>query len=415
MAFDIRSASPEEQLQEIARGCVDLVSEEELLEKLRVAYRENRPLRVKAGFDPTAPDLHLGHTVLFQRMARFQRFGHRIIFVIGDFTARIGDPSGRSSMRPPLSEEEVLQNAETYKAQVFRILDPENVEIRFNSEWFGKMSAAQIIELASKMPVARMLERDDFSKRFKEGRTIGIHEFLYPLIQGYDSVALQADVELGGTDQLFNLLVGRELQRDHGQAPQVVLTSPILEGLDARWDAEKGAIVGAKMSKSLGNYVGVAEAPEEQFGKLMSITDELMWRYYELLGDRRPEEIEALRAGHPRDAKVGLAQEIVARFHGEEAAEAARAHFERVIVRKERPEDVEQKTYELPEDQSRIPLPVLLADVGMVSSRGEARRLIAQGGVSVGGERVSDPQAELGRGTYELKVGKRRFLTVEIR
>ena len=414
MAFDLRSATPEEQLREITRGLVDLVTEEELLKKLRTSYEENRPLRVKAGFDPTAPDLHLGHTVLFQRMARFQRFGHRIVFVIGDFTARIGDPSGRSATRPPLTEEEVQKNAETYKAQVFRILEPENVEIRFNSEWFGAMSAAQMIELASHYPVARMLERDDFSKRFREGRSIGIHEFLYPLVQGYDSVALRADVELGGTDQLFNLLVGRELQRDWGQAPQVVMTSPILEGIDARFDSEKGAIVGAKMSKSLGNYVGVTEPPNEQFGKIMSITDELMWRYYELLLDRRPEEIEELKRGHPRDAKVALARAVVARFHGAEAAQAAQDHFERVIVRKERPKDVEQKRYELPADQSRVPLAVLLADTGLAGSRGEARRLIAQGGVSVGGERVGDPQAELGRGIYEIKVGKRRFLTVEI-
>src|SRR5690606_27405145 len=262
MAFEFGSATPEEQLREILRGAVDVVTEEELRRKLEKSYREKRPLRVKAGFDPTAPDLHLGHTVLLQRMARLQRFGHQVIFVIGDFTARIGDPSGRSATRPPLSEEEVRANAETYKAQVFRILDPERTEVRFNSEWFGPMSAAKIIELASRIPVARMLERDDFSKRFREGRSIGIHEFLYPLIQGYDSVALQAEVEPGGTDRLFNRLVGRELQRDYGQEPQVVLTAPILEGLDARWDPEKQAIVGAKMSKSLGNYVGVTEPPE---------------------------------------------------------------------------------------------------------------------------------------------------------
>jgi len=414
MAFEIGSATPEEQLREILRGCVDVVTEDELRRKLERSYREKRPLRVKAGFDPTAPDLHLGHTVLLQRMARFQRFGHQVIFVIGDFTARIGDPTGRSTTRPPLTEEEVRANAETYKSQVFRVLDPERTEVRFNNEWFGPMSAARMIELASRIPVARMLERDDFSKRFREGRSIGIHEFLYPLIQGYDSVALKADVELGGTDQLFNLLVGRELQRDYGQEPQVVLTSPILEGLDARWDPEKQAIVGPKMSKSLGNYVGVTEPPEEQFGKIMSITDELMWRYYELLLDRSEAEIAALKAGHPRDAKMALARAIVARFHGEEAARAAQEHFERVIVRKERPEEVEERVYALPAEASRVPLAVLLADVGLAASRGEARRLIAQGGVTVGGERVGDIHAELGRGTYELKVGKRRFLTVTI-
>jgi tyrosyl-tRNA synthetase len=411
---EIEKATPQEQLEVICQGAVDLLTQEELLRKLQKSQETGTPLRVKAGFDPTAPDLHLGHTVLLQRMARFQRFGHRVIFVVGDFTARIGDPSGRSTARPPLSEEEVLHNAETYKEQVFRILDPEGVEVRFNSEWFGKMSAAEMIQLAAKYPVARMLERDDFSKRFREGRTIAIHEFLYPLIQGYDSVALRADVELGGTDQLFNLLVGRDLQRDFGQAPQVVMTSPLLEGLDARFDQEQGAIVGDKMSKSLGNYVGVTEAPNEQFGKLMSVSDELMWRYFDLLSDRSAGEVEALRTGHPRDAKIALAQEIVTRFHGAEAAVAALSHFEQVIVRKERPDEVEVARFSLPEGESRVPLAALLAEVGLAKSRGEARRLIAQGGVSVGDERVADPQVELGRGTYDCKVGKRRYLTVVI-
>ncbi|HWV37447.1 MAG TPA: tyrosine--tRNA ligase [Vulgatibacter sp.] len=406
--------TPEEQLQELTRGAADVVTAEELLARLVKSRETGVPLRVKAGFDPTAPDLHLGHTVLLQRMARFQRLGHQVIFLIGDFTGRIGDPTGKSATRPPLTDEQVLANAETYKAQVFKVLDPEATEIRFNGEWFGKQSAADLIGLASHYPVARMLERDDFAKRLRKGRSISIHELLYPLIQGYDSVALKADVELGGTDQLFNLLVGRDLQRDYGQRPQVVLTSPILEGLDARLDPETGEIVGDKMSKSLGNYVGIAEPPNEQFGKLMSITDDLMWRYYELLSDRSLSEIQALRAGHPKAAKVALAREIVARFHGAEAAEAAAAHFEQVIVRKERPDEIEERALPLPEGQDRIPLAVVLEQTGLASSRGEARRLVAQGGLSINGERATDPQASLGAGDYELKAGKRRFLRVRI-
>ncbi|WP_373049017.1 tyrosine--tRNA ligase [Vulgatibacter sp.] len=410
----LQQATPEEQLREVTRGCVDLVTEAELLKRLQESYEKGVPLRVKAGFDPTAPDLHLGHTLLIQRMARFQRLGHTAIFLIGDFTGRIGDPTGKSAARPPLSTEQVLANAETYKQQVFKILDPEKTEVRFNNEWFGRMSAADMISLAAKYPVARMLERDDFSKRFKEGRSIAIHEFLYPLAQGYDSVALKSDVELGGTDQLFNLLVGRDLQRDYGVRPQVVMTGPILEGIDARWDAEKGKIVGDKMSKSLGNYVGVVEAPQEQFGKLMSVSDELMWRYYELLSDRSIAEIESLKAGHPKTAKVALAKEIVARFHGAAAADEAEAHFEQVIVRKERPEEIEEKSVALPAGEEAMPLAGLLADTGLAGSRGEARRLVAQGGVSINGERASDPQASLGAGDYEIKVGKRRFLRVHL-
>ena len=408
----LKQATPEEQLREVTRGSVDLVTEAELRKRLEESYEKGVPLRVKAGFDPTAPDLHLGHTLLIQRMARFQRLGHRVIFLIGDFTGRIGDPTGKSAARPPLSEEQVLANAETYKQQVFKILDPERTEVRFNNEWFGKMSAAEMITLAAKYPVARMLERDDFSKRFREGRSIAIHEFLYPLAQGYDSVALKSDVELGGTDQLFNLLVGRDLQRDYGVRPQVVMTGPILEGIDARWDAAQGKIVGDKMSKSLGNYVGVAEAPQEQFGKLMSVSDELMWRYYELLSDRSLDEIAQLRAGHPKAAKVALAKEIVARFHGKAAADEAEAHFEQVIVRKERPEEIEERTLPLPEEA--LPLAAVLADTGLAASRGEARRLVAQGGVSIDGERAGDPQVSLGAGTYEIKVGKRRFLRVHL-
>lgn len=402
--------TPEEQLPELTRGAVDLVTEGDLLKRLQKAYETKTPLRVKAGFDPTAPDLHLGHTLLLQRLARFQRMGHQVIFLIGDFTGRIGDPTGKTATRPPLSDEEIAANAETYKEQVFKVLDPERTEIRFNGEWFSKMSAAEMIGLAARYPVARMLERDDFAKRYKEGRTISIHEFLYPLIQGYDSVALQADVELGGTDQLFNLLVGRDLQRDFGQAPQIVMTGPLLEGLDGHLDPATGKIVGEKMSKSLGNYVGVAEPPNEQFGKLMSISDDLMWRYYELLSDQSLQEIEALRAGHPKEAKVGLAKEIVARFHGTQAAEGAAAHFEQVIVRKERPDEIEEQRLKLEPGEDHLPLATILEATGLAPSRGQARRLISQGGVSIDGERASDPQAQLGPGTYELKVGKRRFL-----
>jgi tyrosyl-tRNA synthetase len=411
----LRRATPEEQLAEVTRGAVDLVTREDLLARLKHSYDTHTPLRVKAGFDPTRPDLHLGHTVLLTRMARFQQFGHTVIFLIGDFTASIGDPTGRNVTRPPLSEEEIRANAETYREQVFKVLDPARTEIRFNGEWFGKMTAADLIRLAAKYPVARMLERDDFAKRFKEGRSIAIHEFLYPLAQGYDSVALKADVELGATDQIFNLLVGRALQKDYGQKPQIVMTNPILEGLDARWDPEAGRIVGDKMSKSLGNYVGITEAPEEMFGKLMSIGDEVMWRYYELLSTRSMGEIEGLKAGHPRDAKVALAKEIVARYHGPEAAEAAVAHFEQVIVRKERPDEIEERELRLPAGADRIALAAVLADTGLAASKSEARRLVQQGGVQVNGERATDIQATLPAGDYEFKVGKRRFLLVHVR
>ncbi len=414
MSARVQQVPAEEQLQELLRGSVDQVTPEDLLARLKASVQKGEPLRVKAGFDPTAPDLHLGHTVLLERMARFQRFGHRVIFLIGDFTGRIGDPTGKSAARPPLTDEQVRANAETYKEQVFKILDPETTELRFNGEWFGSMSAAEMIGLAARYPVARMLERDDFSKRYREGRSISIHEFLYPLIQGYDSVALRADVELGGTDQLFNLLVGRDLQRDFGQRPQIVLTGPLLEGLDARLAPATGKIVGDKMSKSLGNYVGIAEAPTEQFGKLMSVSDDLMWRYYELLSRRSLAEIDALRAGHPKVAKVALAKEIVARFHDHSAADAAEAHFEQVIVRKERPADVEERSLPLPDGQSQIPLAAVLEATGLASSRGEARRLVAQGGLSIDGARATDPQAQLPAGLYDLKAGKRRFLRVRI-
>jgi tyrosyl-tRNA synthetase len=409
----LRSATPDEQFREVTRGMVDLHVEKELRERLQKAHDTGVPMRVKAGFDPTAPDLHLGHTVLISRMRRFQQFGHTVIFLIGDFTGMIGDPSGRNATRPPLNREQILSNAETYKKQVFKILDPAETEVRFNSEWLGPMTFADVVRLASRHTVARMLERDDFKKRYTGNTPISIHEFLYPLAQGYDSVALKCDIELGSSDQLFNLLVGRALMQQYGQMPQVVLTGPILEGLDAKLDPATGKIAGDKMSKSLGNYVGVAEAPEEQFGKLMSVTDDLMWRYYELLSARTSSEIAALRAGHPKAAKVALAKEIVLRFHGAEAARGAEQHFEQVHARRETPEDVAEVALSLA-GQASLPLAAALADAKLASSRSEARRLVAQGGVTVNGERASDPQAALAAGEYLVKVGKRHFAKLKI-
>lgn len=409
----LRSATPDEQFREVTRGMVDLHVEKELRERLQKAHDTGVPLRVKAGFDPTAPDLHLGHTVLISRMRRFQQFGHTVIFLIGDFTGMIGDPSGRNATRPPLTRDQILSNADTYKKQVFKILDPAETEVRFNSEWLGPMTFADVVRLASRHTVARMLERDDFKKRYTGNTPISIHEFLYPLAQGYDSVALKCDIELGSSDQLFNLLVGRALMQQYGQIPQVVLTGPILEGLDARLDPATGKIAGDKMSKSLGNYVGVAEAPEEQFGKLMSVTDDLMWRYYELLSARTSAEIGALRAGHPKAAKVALAKEIVERFHGGEAARQAEAHFEQVHARRETPEDVTEVALSLA-GQASLPLAAALADAKLASSRSEARRLVAQGGVTVNGERASDPQAALAAGEYLVKVGKRHFAKLKV-
>ncbi len=409
----LRSATPDEQFREVTRGMVDLHVEKELRERLQRAHDTGVPMRVKAGFDPTAPDLHLGHTVLLSRMRRFQQFGHRVIFLIGDFTGLIGDPTGRNATRPPLSREQILQNAETYKRQVFKILDEGDTEVRFNSEWLGPMAFADVVRLASRYTVARMLERDDFKKRYTGNTPISIHEFLYPLAQGYDSVALKCDIELGSSDQLFNLLVGRTLMQHYELTPQVVLTGPILEGLDARLDAATGKIAGDKMSKSLGNYVGVAEPPEEQFGKLMSVTDDLMWRYYELLSERTTAEIASLRAGHPKAAKVALAKEIVARFHGAAAATRAETHFEQVHARRETPEAVDERSFTLG-DQVSLPLANLLADSGLASSRGEARRLVSQGGVSVNGERVANPHATLGKGEYLVKVGKRHFARLKL-
>ncbi len=391
----------EEQLRLIRRGTVEIINEEELRKKLE----KGKPLVVKAGFDPTAPDLHLGHTVLLRKMRHFQELGHKVIFLIGDFTARIGDPSGRSEIRKPLTPEQIEKNASTYKKQFFKVLDPEKTIVAYNSEWLGKLSFADIIKLAGKFTVAQFLEREDFAKRFSEGRPIGIHELLYPIAQAYDSVALKADVELGGTDQKFNLLVGRELQRYFGQDPQVAVLMPILEGLDGV----------QKMSKSLGNYVGIDEPPFEMFGKLMSIPDSLMMKYFELLTDFTMEEIESfkkdLEAGkvHPKELKAKLAFNIVKTYHSEEDAVKAQEEFERVFSKKERPSEVPLKTF--PEGEKKIV--DLLVEGGLVSSKSEAKRLVFQGGVKVDGSKVEDINQiiDLSKERF-VQVGKRRFLRV---
>jgi tyrosyl-tRNA synthetase len=388
------------QLALIKRGADELLIEAELVEKLK----SGRPLRIKAGFDPTAPDLHLGHTVLINKLRHFQELGHHVMFLIGDFTGMIGDPTGKNATRPPLSREQILSNAETYREQVFKILDPEKTEVSFNSTWFEPIGAAGMIKLAALHTVARMLERDDFSKRYASGQPIAIHEFLYPLCQGYDSVAMKSDVELGGTDQKFNLLVGRELQKHYGQAPQCVLMMPLLEGLDGV----------NKMSKSLGNYVGIAEPPKEIFGKLMSVSDELMWRYYELLSFRGNEEIARLKrevvdGRNPRDVKVMLAQEIVARFHSQANAEAALADFEARFQRGALPDDMPELT--LP----AAPVAQVLKAAGLVASTSEALRMIDGGGVRANGERVSDKALVFAAGeTVILQVGKRKFARVTL-
>jgi tyrosyl-tRNA synthetase len=411
-------STPDEQFTEVTRGSVDLHVAEELKAKLRRSYEKEQPLVIKAGFDSTAPDLHLGHTLLLTRMRRFQDFGHQVVFLIGDFTALIGDPSGKNTTRPALSRDEVLANAETYKTQVFKVLDPARTVVRFNSEWLDALGTEGLVRLAARWPLARMLEREDFKTRFREGKSIALHELLYPLLQGYDSVALKADVELGSSDQLFNLLVGRTLMREMAMEPQVILTGPILEGLDAK--LEGGRIVGEKMSKSLGNYVGVAEPPGQIFGKLMSISDDLMWRYIELLSARSLAEVSDLRvrvtsgALHPKAVKMGFAEEMVARFHGAEAGHKAAQEFEARFSRKQL--DVEA----LPEhavplgDAATVPLVRALTDTGLVASTSEGRRLITQGAVRVAGNRVSDLKAELGRGTYLVQVGKLRAARLRI-
>ena len=398
-----------QKLSILTRSAVDVISIEELEKKLIESQKKNRPLRVKAGFDPTAPDIHLGHTVLIEKLRQFQEFGHEVYFLVGDFTGMIGDPSGRSETRRPLSKEEVLANAETYKKQIFKILDPRKTKIVFNSSWMEKMTATELIKLCSHYTVARMLERDDFQKRFSTGKSISIHEFIYPLIQGYDSVVLNADVEIGGTDQIFNLLVGRELQRDFHQEPQVVITMPLLEGLDGV----------QKMSKSLNNYIGITESPKEMFGKIMSISDELMFRYYELLSTLDPKEIEKIKEGvkegrlHPKDIKKKLAIEIISRFHSPSEAIQAAEEFERVFKYKEEPEEIEEIDIYL--SQKKIWLPKLLQLVGLTQSSSEGKRIIQQGGVKVNRQRVSSLEMELSTGnTYLLQVGKRRFKRVHL-
>lgn len=393
-----------EQLEVIRRGCSELLLEEELEQKLA----SNRPLRIKAGFDPTAPDLHLGHTVLLNKMRHFQDLGHHALFLIGDFTGMIGDPSGKNTTRPPLTREQVIENARSYQNQVFRILKPEQTEVVFNSTWMDQFSAADLIKLAATHTVARMLERDDFGKRYRSNKPIAIHEFLYPLIQGYDSVALKADVELGGTDQKFNLLMGRELQKHFEQSPQCILTMPLLEGLDGV----------NKMSKSAGNYIGITESPGNIFGKLMSISDELMWRYIELLSFEpisviRQWQHEVKHGRNPRDIKVMLAQEIVARFHSKQDAEKALADFEARFRRGGIPDDMLEKL--LHTEKEGLFISQLLKQAGLTASTTEALRMIEQGGVKLNGERVSDKTIKLGRGqTVVVQVGKRKFARVTI-
>jgi tyrosyl-tRNA synthetase len=398
-----------EQLAELRRGTVEIIPEADLAAKLEKSRAEERPLRVKLGADPSAPDLHVGHTVVLNKLRQFQQLGHHVIFLIGDFTGMIGDPTGKSETRRALTREEVLANAETYRRQIFKILDPERTEIAFNSTWLGALSAHDVVRLAAKYTVARMLERDDFKKRFEGREPIGIHEFLYPLAQGYDSVALKADVELGGTDQKFNLLVGRDLQREYGQEPQVIITMPLLEGI-------RGV---EKMSKSLGNYIGINEPAEEIFGKVMSISDELMLRYYELLSEVPAAEQQRMRSRmahgelNPRDAKRALAIELSARFTSREAAEQAAAEFDRVHRAGGLPDEIE--TVEVEIEGPAVWLPALLVKAGLVDSNSEGRRLLGQGAVSLDGERVSgEPEVAAGR-EYLVRVGKRRFRRVRVR
>ena len=396
-----------EQMEIIKRGAVEILLEKELQEKLEKSAQTGVPLKIKAGFDPTAPDLHLGHTVLIHKLRQFQQLGHEVCFLIGDFTGMIGDPTGKSETRKPLTRDDVLRNSETYKEQVFKILDPAKTRVVFNSEWLGKLSATDMIGLAGKYTVARMLEREDFSNRFANQLPISIHEFLYPLIQGYDSVALQADVELGGTDQKFNLLVGRELQREWGQSPQAVITMPLLEGLDGV----------NKMSKSLGNYIGINEPADEIFGKVMSISDTLMLRYYELLSDLSLTELNNLKTGikdatiHPMDAKKRLGREMVSRYHGNAAADQAEENFVKRFRDNQTPDAMPEIS--IAADGEKMPLCKLLAQAGLVPSNSEGRRSIQGGGVKVDGEKVTDGNLELAcRGEYVIQVGKRRFARV---
>jgi len=398
----------DEQLALLKKGTVDLIREEDLKAKLERSAKTDTRLRIKLGLDPTAPDIHLGHTVVIRKLRAFQDLGHTVIFLIGDFTGMIGDPSGKNVTRPPLSREEINANAETYQRQMFKLLDAEKTELRFNGEWMDKFTAADFVKLTARTTVRQILERDDFSKRMAEEKPISLHELLYPLVQGYDSVALQADVELGGTDQKFNLLMGRNLQREFAQEPQVILTTPLLEGLDGV----------NKMSKSLNNYIGIDEPPNEMFGKVMSISDDLMWKYYELLTDVSPSELSELRtkcesgAENPRNAKVDLAKMIIRDFHSPDEATAAEDEFNRRFVQKEIPDQIEEKKV----GPGPFKLADLLAETGLASSRGEARRLIEQGGVKVNGDKASAANADISIGSdgVLLQVGKRKFLKVSV-
>lgn len=398
--------SVNEQLELIERGAVECISRKELKNKLEKSLKTGIPLKVKAGFDPTAPDLHLGHTVLLQKLKHFQELGHEVNFLIGDFTGLIGDPTGKSETRKALTPEDVAQNAETYKTQVFKILDPEKTKVVFNSTWLGGLSSYDMIRLASELTVARMLEREDFKNRFETGKPISIHEFLYPLIQGYDSVAMEADVELGGTDQLFNVLMGRDLQRSRGMEPQVVLTMPLLEGLDGV----------NKMSKSLGNYIGITDSADNIYGKVLSISDDLMFRYYELLSDLSSSAIEKLKISmangelHPKEVKKQLARELTARFHSDDAALAAEANFEKVFQQKGIPDEIPERIFTSAEP---VWLPQLLVDSELVNSSSEGRRMIKQNAVSLDGEKITDMNfAVEPNGEILLRVGKRRFCKI---
>ncbi|NLI28985.1 MAG: tyrosine--tRNA ligase [Nitrospiraceae bacterium] len=402
--------TPEKQLEIIKRGTTEILLEKELLEKLTKSYQEARPLKIKAGFDPTAPDIHIGHTVLIEKLRQFQELGHEVIFLIGDFTGMIGDPTGKSETRKPLTRDDVLANAETYKEQVFKILDPAKTRIVFNSTWLESMTVTELIRLQAKLTVARMLEREDFKQRFQNQNAIGIHEFIYPLLQGYDSVALEADVELGGTDQRFNLLMGRELQKEYGQPQQIVVMMPLLEGLDGV----------KKMSKSLNNYVGISESPREQYGKLLSITDKLMIKYYELLSHISIDELNSLKAGlkdgsiHPKKAKEAFAMEIVERYWGKDAALQAKDEFDKVFREGGVPDDIPEFEIRCAENENTLWLPQVMKTAVMASSTGEAMRLIKQGGVSVDGIRVDDPNHKLEIGVFLIKAGKRKFARVRI-
>ncbi|NOK18030.1 tyrosine--tRNA ligase [Corallococcus carmarthensis] len=414
----LRKATPEEQFEEVTRGTVDLQVPEDLKKKLQRSYDKGKPLVIKAGFDPSRPDLHLGHSLLLTRMRRFQEFGHTVVFLIGDFTALIGDPTGKNATRPALTRDEVKVNSETYKQQVFKVLDPDKTVVKFNSEWLDALGTEGMIRLASRYSVQRMLERDDFKTRYRENRSISLHEFLYPLLQGYDSVALKADVELGATDQLFNLGVGRQLMKEEGLEPQVIMTGPILEGLDAK--LVDGVITGDKMSKSLDNYVGIDEPADSIFGKLMSITDDLMWRYYKLLSSMPLKQVLELEektksgAAHPKAAKVAFAQEMAARFQGEEAGRKAAEDFEKRFAKKElSTEDLPLVEVSLA-GAEKLLVTKLLPETKFVASATEARKMMGQGGVKVNGEKITDPKAELGAGEYTVQVGKLKVTRVKL-